>query len=49
MILNLMRQINIIKSMNFKPNYSKLAREHGIDRRTVKKYYEGYECKLQTR
>ena len=37
MILNLIGQINIIKSMNFKPNYSELAREHGIDRRTVKK------------
>lgn len=26
-----------------KPNYSLLARELGIDRRTAKKYYEGYE------
>ncbi|XAM51708.1 hypothetical protein TVTCOM_18200 [Terrisporobacter vanillatitrophus] len=49
MILNLIGQINIIKSMNFKPNYSELAREHGIDRRTVKKYYDGYEGKPQTR
>jgi len=38
-------QLNIIKSMKMKPNYSALAREYGIDRRTVKKYYEGYEGK----
>jgi predicted transcriptional regulator len=49
MILNLIGQINIIKAMNFKPNYSELAREYGIDRRTVKKYCEGYEGKPKTR
>ncbi len=40
MITNLIGQINIIKAMNFKPNYSELAREYGIDRRTVKAVYE---------
>ncbi len=49
MITNLIGQINIIKAMNFKPNYSELAREYGIDRRTVKKYCEGYEGKPKTR
>ena len=48
-MLNLIGQINIIKAMNFKPNYSALAREYGIDRRTVKKYCEGYEGKPKTR
>lgn len=32
----------IMESNNLKPNYSKIARELGIDRRTVKKYYDGY-------
>lgn len=49
MITNLIGQINIIKAMNFKPNYSELAREYGMDRRTIKKYYEGYEGKPKTR
>ena len=49
MITNLIGQINIIKAMNFKPNYSELAREYRIDRRTVKKYCEGYEGKPKTR
>ncbi len=35
--------------MEIKPNFSELAREYGIDRRTVKKYYEGYEGKPKTR
>src|SRR5690554_3273983 len=36
-------QLNIIRMMNLKPNYSELARKYNFDRRTVKKYYEGYE------
>lgn len=32
-----------------KPNFSELAREYGMDRRTIKKYYEGYEGKPNTR
>ena len=35
--------------MNIKPNFSELAREYDLDRRTVKKYYEGYEGKSKTR
>lgn len=33
----------IMEANSIKPNYSQLARELGVDRRTVKKYYEGYE------
>jgi len=36
-------QLRLIKDMRLKPNYSALAREYGYDRRTVKKYNEGYE------
>lgn len=35
--------------MDLKPNFSDLARQYGFDRRTVKKYYEGYEGKPKTR
>ena len=38
----LITQLRILKEMNLKPNYSALAREYGCDRRTVKKYNEGY-------
>ena len=46
---NLRAQLIIIKAMDLKPNYSELARKYGFDRRTVKKYYEGYEGKPKTR
>lgn len=36
MITNLIGQVNIFKAMNFKSNYSELAREYGIYRRTKK-------------
>lgn len=49
MILNLIGQINIFKTMNIKPNFSELSRIYGIDRRTIKKYYDGYEGKPKTR
>ena len=43
------KQIEIIKVMGMKPNFSELARIYEIDRRTVKKYYEGYEGKAKKR
>lgn len=46
---SLRAQLGIIKLMDFKPNFSDLARQYGFDRRTVKKYYEGYEGKSKTR
>jgi hypothetical protein len=42
-------QIEIIKVMGMKPNFSELARIYAIDRRTVKKYYEVYEGKAKKR
>jgi transposase len=45
----LVTQLNILRLQEMKPNYSELARYYGIDRRTVKKYYNGYEGKPKTR
>ena len=39
----------MIRAMKMKPNFSELARIYGMDRRTVKKYYEGYEGKPKNR
>ena len=47
--MNLETQLAIIKGMELKPNFSELARMYGFDRRTVKKYYEGYVGKPKTR
>ncbi len=45
----LVTQLNIIRLFEMKPNFSELARSYGVDRRTVKKYYDGYEGKPKTR
>ena len=45
----LQAQLNILKVNNTKPNFSALSREYGVDRRTIKKYYDGYEGKPVTR
>ena len=37
---NLIGDIRIMKELGIKPNYSELARRYGVDRHTVKKYYE---------
>ena len=42
-------QLSIIKAMELKPNFSELARKYGFDRRTIKKYYDGYEGKPKSR
>ncbi len=41
----LLTQLKILKLSNQKPNFSELARTYGMDRRTIKKYYDGYEGK----
>ena len=41
----LVTQLKILKLSKIKPNFSELARQYGVDRRTVKKYYDGYEGK----
>jgi len=46
---NLKGQLEIMKSLDIKPNFSELERAFGIERHTVKKYYEGYEGKTAVR
>jgi transposase len=41
----LITQLRILKLSNTKPNFSELARIYDVDRRTAKKYYDGYEGK----
>ena len=41
----LITQLKILRLSNSKPNFSELARMYDLDRRTVKKYYDGYEGK----
>lgn len=41
----LITQLQILKLSNIKPNFSELARQYDVDRRTVKKYYDGYKGK----
>ncbi len=38
-------QLKILRLSDIKPNFSELARLYDVDRRTVKKYYDGYEGK----
>lgn len=48
-INKLKQELMILKTNGIKPNYSELARLHNCDRRTIKKYDEGYEGKSKTR
>lgn len=48
-INKLKQELLVMDTLEIKPNYSELSRKYGIDRRTVKKYHEGYEGKSLTR
>lgn len=39
----IMKEVNIIKMFNLKPNFADLARIYGVDYRTIKSIYEGKE------
>jgi len=45
----LLTQLKICKLSGTKPNFSELSRKYGYDRRTIKKYFDGYEGKPATR
>ena len=46
---NMKGQLEIMKTLGIKPNFSELGREFKKDYRTIKKYYEGYEGKSKSR
>ena len=41
----LLTQLQILKITDSKPNFSALSREYDVDRRTIKKYFDGYHGK----
>ena len=46
---NMKGQLEVMKALEIKPNYSELGRVFNRDRHTVKKYYDGYEGKPPVR
>ena len=46
---NMKGQLEIMKTLGIKPNFSELERAFEIERHTIKKYYEGYEGKKANR
>ena len=46
---NMKGQLEIMKTLGIKPNFSELERAFGIGRHTIKKYYDGYEGKSAVR
>lgn len=49
MIEELRKALKVLEMLDIKPNYAELARRYHCDRRTVKKYSEGYEGKSKVR
>lgn len=43
------QQLQMLRVMELKPNFSELGRIYGIGRRTVKKYWDGYQGKPKNR
>ncbi len=41
----LRKELTLTKTMEIKPNFAYLGRKYGMDYRTIKKYYNGYEGK----
>ena len=37
------KEVLILETLGIKPNYSELSRLYGVDRRTIKKYKDGYK------
>ncbi len=44
--INLLGMLDILKNFKMKPNFSELSRRYGIDRHTIKKYYDDGGKKL---
>ena len=41
----ILQELFVLKTMNIKPNYSALARKHGMSRNTIRRYDNGYRGK----
>ena len=46
---NLQGELSLMDNLGIKPNYAQLAKEYGMDWRTVKKYHLGYKDKPRNR
>ena len=42
-------KLKLLKENEIKPNFAELARQSGMDYRTIERYYNGYEGKPSTR
>lgn len=47
MLKNIIGELRIMKELNIKPNFSALEREYGINRHTIKKYYDNDSTPLR--
>ena len=43
MLNNLKEELSLMDSLGIKTNYAAFRRKYGLDWRTVRKYYNGYE------
>ncbi len=46
---NLKGELAVMDGLRIKSNYAAMAKEYGMDGRTIKKYHEGYEGRPSTR
>lgn len=47
MEINLVGTLSVCRTMGYKPNYSELSRQFGVDRHTISKIWKGVERKLR--
>lgn len=43
--MNWKGQLQVLRGLEMKPNFSELSRKYSVDRRTIKKYWDGYPGK----
>lgn len=46
--MNWKGQLQVLRVLEMKPNFSELSRKYGVDRRTIKRYWDGYQGKPKT-
>ena len=45
-IKKIKQELLVMKTLNIKPNFSELSRIYKVDRRTIKRYNEGYSREI---